>query len=156
LYLYRDRLRHNYDYLKREFKDANIDWAIVTKLLCGNKIFLKEVLNLKPKQVCDSRISNLKVIKELDSNIETIYIKPPAPAVIKNLVRYANISLNTQLTTIKSISREALKQKKKHKVILMVEMGDLREGILGKDLEKFYSQVFKLKGVEVIGLGTNV
>src|SRR5690606_25027572 len=101
LYLYRDRLRHNYDYLKQEFKQANIEWGIVTKLLCGNKTFLKEVLNLGPSQVCDSRISNLKAIKEINPDVETIYIKPPAPSVIKSLVRYANISLNTQLTTIK-------------------------------------------------------
>lgn len=87
LYLYRDRLRHNFDYLEKQFKEADIEWAIVTKLLCGNKVFLKEILDLAPAQVCDSRISNLKTVKEINPNIETVYIKPPAQDTIKNLVR---------------------------------------------------------------------
>lgn len=156
LYLYRDRLRHNYDYLQTKLSAADVKWAIVTKLLCGNKTFLKEILDLGPAQVCDSRISNLRMIREINPQIETVYIKPPAPDTIKNLVRYATISLNTQYETIKEIAREALKQKKCHKIILMIEMGDLREGILGKDLESFYDKIFKLKGIEIIGLGTNL
>jgi predicted amino acid racemase len=38
----------------------------------------------------------------------------------------------------------------------MIEMGDLREGILGEDLVDFYSSVFRLPNIEVIGLGTNL
>lgn len=156
LYLYRDRLRHNFDYLENQFKKANIEWAVVTKLLCGNKTFLREILSLGPTQVCDSRLSNLKIIKEINPNINTIYIKPPAKNILKNLVRYADISFNTQYETIKDISQEALKQGVVHKIIIMVEMGDLREGVQGKDLEKLYSQINHLKGIEVIGLGTNL
>ncbi len=156
LYLYRDKLRHNFSFLQKKFKAHNIEWAIVTKLLCGNKIYLKEVLELNPKQVCDSRIHNLKVIKELRPNIETVYIKPPAQSVIKSLVKYADISFNTELETIKKISKEAISQKKIHKIIVMIELGDLREGILGDDLAEFYEKIFKLKGIEVIGLGTNL
>jgi hypothetical protein len=96
LYLYRDKLRHNFQFLRKKFKAHNIDWAIVTKLLCGNKKYLQEVLELNPSQVCDSRISNLKAIKEIRPNVETIYIKPPATNIIKSLVRYADISFNTE------------------------------------------------------------
>lgn len=156
LYLYRDKLRHNYEFLKKVFKQNDIEWAIVTKILCGNKKYLREVLALKPEQICESRISNLKAVKELDPNIETIYIKPPSHSIIKNLVKYADISFNTEFETIKHIAREAQAQKKIHKIIVMVELGDLREGILGDKLEDFYSKIFKLKGIEVIGLGTNL
>jgi ornithine racemase len=156
LYLYRDKLRHNYQFLKKKFKAHNIEWAIVTKLLCGNKKYLQEVLDLNPKQVCDSRIHNLKVIKELKPDVETVYIKPPAQTVIKSLVKYADISFNTEYETIKKISKEALAQHKVHKIIVMVELGDLREGILGDDLVGFYSKIFRLKGINVIGLGANL
>ncbi len=156
LYLYREKLRHNYQFLQKKFGQKKINWAIVTKLLCGNKTYLKEVLALNPKQVCDSRIHNLKVIKEINPKIETVYIKPPAQTVIKSLVRYADISFNTEFETIKLISKEAISQKKVHKIIIMIELGDLREGILEDDLIDFYSKIFKLKGIEVIGLGTNL
>jgi ornithine racemase len=156
LFLYRDKLRHNYAFLKKTFKHHNVDWAIVTKLLCGNKKYLEEVLSLKPRQVCDSRLTNLKVIKSIRPDVETVYIKPPAKSIIKDLVRFADVSLNTEYETLKIISREALRIKKIHKVIIMIELGDLREGILGSNLETFYSKVFKLKGVEVIGVGSNL
>ena len=156
LFLYRNKLRHNFEFLKKMFEDSGVNWAIVTKLLCGNKDFLKEVLELEPSQVCDSRLTNLRIIKAINPQMETIYIKPPAKNVIKSLVRFADISLNTEYETIREISREALKQHKVHKIIVMVEMGDLREGVQGKDLEVFFSKVFKLKGIEVIGLGTNL
>lgn len=137
-------------------KPTDIQLAIVTKLLCGNKLFLEEVVKLGNNQICDSRLSNLRVVKKIDPKIETIYIKPPAKNSISALVRYADISLNTQYETIKLISKESQKQKKIHKIIIMVEMGDLREGVLKNDLITFYQKVFKLKGIKVIGLGTNL
>jgi ornithine racemase len=156
LYLYRDKLAHNYQFLNKAFKKQKIEWSIVTKILCGHKEFLKEVLQLKPHQVCDSRISNLKVIKEIKPSVETVYIKPPAQNIIKSLVKYADISLNTDLTTLRLISKEAIRQKTIHKVIIMIELGDLREGILGDDLVGFYEKAFKLRGIEVIGIGSNL
>ncbi len=156
LKLYRNKLKHNHKQLEKLFHKQGVDWAIVTKLLCGNKRFLQEVINLRPKQICDSRLSNLKVIKKLDQSVETIYIKPPAAKNAKNVVRYADISMNTSYDTIKLLAREARTQKKVHKIVIMIEMGDLREGVLGHKLIEFYRKVFRLKGIKVIGIGTNL
>lgn len=156
LKLYRNKIKHNYKQLKKLLKSTDADLSIVTKLLCGNKLFLEEVINLGVEQVCDARISNLKAIKEISPKIQTIYIKPPGKSSIKGLVKYADISFNTQYETLKMISKEAIEQKKIHKVIIMIEMGDLREGVLKKDLINFYQKTFKLKGIKIIGLGANL
>ncbi len=55
----REKLRENFNLLKRRFDEYDVEWGIVTKLLCGNKLFLQEVLNLGVKEIHDSRISNL-------------------------------------------------------------------------------------------------
>ena len=86
----RNKLKDNYNYLENLFQEQGIEWAIVTKMLCGNKAFLKEVHNLGIGQMCDSRVSNLKAIKSIDPSIETIYIKPPPKRSIPSIVRYAN------------------------------------------------------------------
>jgi len=156
LKLYRDKLRNNFNYLDRLFKDHNITWGITTKLLCGHEEYLREVADLGIGEMHDSRISNLKKIKELDSDILTIYIKPPPGDIIESVVRYADVSLNTELSTLHALSKEAQKQGKVHKVIIMIEMGDLREGVMRDDLINFYEKVFELPAVEVIGLGTNL
>lgn len=150
------KLQHNYQFLEELMHSHKKSWAVVTKLLCGNKLFLKELLELGPKEACDSRISNLRTIKEINPEVQTIYIKPPAKRSIKNIVKYADVSFNTELDTIKMLSKEAQLQKKTHKIIIMVEMGDLREGVLGKDLIDFYRSIFKLPNIEVTGIGTNL
>ncbi|MFP4367667.1 MAG: alanine racemase [Bacteroidales bacterium] len=156
LELRKDRLKHNYDFLNNLFQNNNIEWGIVTKLLCGNRTYLKEVIDLGIKQVCDSRVSNLRAIKRIAPDIETVYIKPPAKRAARSVVKYADISLNTELYTIKLLNEEAMKQEKIHKVIIMIEMGDLREGVLGDNLIDFYGRIFKLPNIEVIGIGTNL
>ncbi|MFU8812115.1 MAG: alanine racemase [Balneolaceae bacterium] len=156
LKLYKSELLHNFNYLDSLFKKNGIKWGITTKLLCGNGDFLREVINLGIGEVHDSRISNLRVVKEIDPNTLTIYIKPPPKDTIPDLIRYADISLNTDLSTMHALSKEAEKQGKVHKVIIMIEMGDLREGVMRDDLVDFYEKVFRLPGLEVVGLGTNL
>ncbi len=150
------KLKENYDYLNKLFKSNNIKWSVVTKLLCGNEQYLRQVLNLGIRQVCDSRVTNLQMIKSIDPTVETIYIKPPAKLSIDDIVEYADISFNTEYETIKMLSDAAVKRGKKHKIIIMIEMGELREGVLREELMEFYSEVFELKNIEVVGIGTNL
>ena len=154
--LNRKKLQHNFKYLQQLFTRHNIQWGVVTKVLCGNELYLKEVLELGALQVCDSRTTNLEAIKRIKPEIETIYIKPPAKRNIKDVVRFANISFNTEYTTIKQLSEEAGRQKKIHKIVIMIEMGDLREGVMRNEFIDFYARVFDLPHIEVVGIGTNL
>lgn len=154
--LNREKLKFNYAFLSDYFAEKGMQWSIVSKLLCGNELFIKELLALGHKQFCESRILHLKLLKELDPTIETIYIKPPAQDTLKEVVEYADMSMNTSLKTIQLLSEEAKKQKKKHKIIIMIELGELREGVLGENLIGIYKQVFELPNIEIVGLGTNL
>jgi ornithine racemase len=154
--LYRENLRHNFQFLDKLFRNKGIEWGVVSKLLCGNKTYLRELLDLGIREIHDSRISNLKAIKSLDPTVQTVYIKPPAKRSIPNLIKYADVSFNTELETIQLLSEQAGLQKKTHKIIIMVEMGDLREGVMGESLISFYEKVFNLPRIEIIGIGTNL
>lgn len=154
--LYRKKLKENYTFLNSIFKERNIEWGVVTKLLCGNTLYIKEIADLGVMEMYDSRISNLKKIKKLNPNIQTAYIKPPSKENIENVIQYADVSFNTEIFTIKMLSEEAKKQNKVHKIIIMIEMGDLREGVLGEELLSFYEQIFSLPNIEIIGIGTNL
>ncbi len=156
LKLYRDKLRHNYEFLQNLFRDHNIEWGVVTKLFCGNEAYIREVIDLGAREVHDSRVSNLKVVKSIDPEVQTVYIKPPPKKHIKEIVKYADVSFNTELETIRLLSKEAVRQDRKHMVIIMIEMGDLREGVMREELIDFYGEIFKLPKIEVIGLGTNL
>ncbi|UII25281.1 alanine/ornithine racemase family PLP-dependent enzyme [Fulvivirga maritima] len=156
LELYKDRLKHNYSYLEKLFKERHIEWGVVTKLLCGNEDYIREVINLGAKEIHDSRISNLEVVKKIDPTVQTVYIKPPAKRSISHVVKYADVSFNSSFTTIKLLSEEAARQNKMHKIIIMIEMGDLREGVLGENVIEFYAKVFELPNINITGIGTNL
>lgn len=156
LTLNRDSLRHNHQFLEELFEHSAAEWGVVTKLLCGHRTFIREVLALGIKEVHDSRVSNLKLIKELAPDVQTVYIKPAPKRSIPAIIRYADVSLQTDIESLKLLSIEAQKQKKIHKVIIMVEMGDLREGVMGERLIDFYEAAFELPMLDFIGLGTNL
>lgn len=150
------KLKANFQYLDRLFTKYNIQWTVVSKILSGHKDYLSVLLKLGIRQISDSRVSNLKMIKSIDPSIETIYIKPPAKRAIPNVVKYADISMNTEIGTIQLLSEEAARQNKVHKVIIMIELGELREGVMGEDFIGFYKKVFKLKNISIVGIGANL
>ena len=156
LNLYREKLRSNFEFLKNEFQLNEVSWGVVSKLLCGNRMYIKELIDMGVVEIHDSRISNLAKVKEINPDVQTVYIKPPSKRNLGDVVRYADVSLNSELNTIRWISEEALKQNRKHKIIIMVETGDLREGVMGDHLLEFYAKVFELPNLEIIGLGTNL
>jgi len=154
--MYPRRLRQNFDHLSDLLDQAGIEWGIVAKMLCGNPTFLQVVVDLGVREIHDSRIRNLKAIKKIDPQIQTVYIKPPAKRAIPSVIRYADVSFNTEISTIRLLSQEAQKQDRHHKILVMIEMGDLREGIMGDAVLDFYGEVFELPKIEIIGLGTNL
>ncbi|MEQ8519696.1 MAG: alanine/ornithine racemase family PLP-dependent enzyme [Cytophagales bacterium] len=152
----KEKLKKNYTALENVFSPRSIKWAVVSKLLCGEKIFLEQLLDLGIRNFCDSRVSNLKTIKSLNPDTETIYIKPPPKRSIPAVVKYADISFNTEIDTIEMLSEEAKKQDTLHKIIIMIELGELREGVMRDDLLEFYERIFKLPNIKVVGIGTNL
>jgi predicted amino acid racemase len=155
IFLHKSRLKNNFDQIQKIVTPQNIEWGVVSKLLCGTEDYLKELIKLGVKEFHDSRLNNLKKVKKLLPSATTVYIKPPAKRSIKGIVEVADVSLNTQLSTIKLLNEEAKRQNKVHKIIIMIEMGDLREGVLGENIVTFYGKVFELSNINVIGIGTN-
>lgn len=149
-------LIHNFKHLNQRLEHYGKDWGIVTKMLCGHPAFLREVLKLHPKAVFDSRLSNLAAVKRIDPEIETVYIKPVPRRSIAKLLDCADVSFNTEIATIEAINALAGEREKRHQIVIMIEMGDLREGVLREDLVEFYSRVFALQHVDVRGIGTNL
>jgi len=153
-------IRNNIKKISTYLKKHNIQWSLITKVFSGDREFMEQILTpdiVKDiHSVGDSRLSSLKKLKELNEKLITIYIKPPAQAYLEDIVRYADISLNSSFKTIVKLDNEAKKQHKIHKIIIMVELGELREGVNREDLFEFYNKVFNLTNIEVVGLGSNL
>ncbi len=155
-----DKIKNNIKYLSDYFDQHGIEWSLITKVFSGDKEFLEHILTEdvieKINSVGDSRLTSLKNLKAVNPNMRTIYIKPPAAIYADDVVRYADISLNSSFTTIKALNEAAKRANKTHKVIIMVELGELREGVNREDIIAFYQKVFNMSNIEVIGIGSNL
>lgn len=147
---------HNYQYVKRLVGVHGGCLTVVTKALCGNTDAVEAMVKGGVTSIADSRLENLMDITEKGISAERWYLKPPHPDELSEVVRFSDVSLNTELSTVKEIDREAGKAGLTHKVLLMIELGDLREGILPGTLVETYNEVFSLKNIEIIGIGTNL
>jgi len=150
-----EKIAHNARKLKELYASKGIYVIGVTKVVCGDPKIVNALVKSGINILADSRISNIK--KMYDAGIQaqflllrTIYSQA------EYVVLYAGISLNSELSVIKELSKYAVKQDTTHKIILMVELGDLREGIMPSDLIKTVNEVLTLKGIELGGIGTNL
>ena len=122
-------IRNNIKKLSKYLNSNGIEWSLITKVFSGDKEFLRQILTpdiIKDiHSVGDSRLSSLKNLKEINNELMTIYIKPPAQAYIDEVVKYADISLNSSHKTIVALNKAAKKQNKIPQIILPIRRDDL-------------------------------
>jgi len=105
----------------------------------------------------DSRIENLERLRKFfGKNQPLIMLRSPMPGEVDRLVDICDISLNTGLKTIDRIEEVCLKKRLKHRVVVMVETDDEREGLTPDEVVVFCEHIVKnCKAVRLYGLGTN-
>lgn len=150
-------LRHNISKVDEWVSSQpNASWTLVTKSLCGNEGVLRALYELGTRSMADSRLSNLEAIKRVCGDVETWYLRLPHLPVVDDVVRLADVSLNSEVKVIEALNDAAARQGKVHRVVIMIELGDLREGVLPGSLVAFYERVFGLPNIQVIGIGSNL
>ncbi|MFT6127006.1 MAG: putative amino acid racemase [Patiriisocius sp.] len=160
LIIHSEKIKENIKYLNNYFEVRNIEWSLITKIFSGDKTFLNAILTKdvvkNMSSVGDSRLASLRNLKEVYPQLKTFYINPPALGRTDDVVAYANVSLNTSIPVIKALNKSAKKIDVIHKIIIMIEQGELREGIKNEDVIAFYENVCNLSHIEVIGIGSNL
>jgi len=149
-------LHHNIETIDGWIKNHGATWTLVTKALCGHVDTIRALQALGVRSVADSRVDNLEAIGKISPDFESWYLRPPSLAHVSAVVAVSDVSLNSELRVIDEIDRVAGEVGKTHRIIVMIELGDLREGILPGSLIGFYEHVFKLDHVEVLGIGANL
>lgn len=149
------KLKENVEILVEVCKNKGITVCGVTKIFSGNTHLAKIFVEGGVEFLADSRIENLKELKEFP--LPKIMLRLPMVSEVKKVIKYADISLNSELTTIQKLSEAAVEQGKIHNIILMIDLGDLREGIFEEtEFYELIESIIGLKGINLIGLGTNL
>lgn len=138
------------------YGSKGIHITAVTKGICGSpevaRVFLKSGIN----SLGDSRIANIQRMREAGLEAQFVLIRSPMPSEAERVVEFADVSLNTEISVIRLLAKHAVKQGKVHRVVLMTELGDLREGLLPHEIRPTVEETIGLEGVELEGLGANL
>jgi ornithine racemase len=151
-----DKVEHNARVLVDWLSVRGIAVVGVTKAVLGLPVVATCLLNAGVAMVGDSRIENLERISCDRVTAPRMLIRSPMLSQVEPVVAYADISCNTEPDVLRALSDKAGSAGRSHGVLLMVELGDLREGILPDDLEDAIGLVLGLPNLELRGLGTNL
>lgn len=150
-----DKIRHNAETLVRLCRRRGIRVAGVTKAVCGHALIARAMVAGGIDAIADSRIENLKRL--CDIKLPKMLLRLPMISQASEVVKYADISLNSEIETIRALSAEASLQERTHQVVLMFDLGDLREGIMDQsEMLRIVGDTLPLKWITVAGIGANL
>ena len=147
------KFKENAQNLAKLLREKGLKFHLVTKCFSAHEPLVRALAELDLRDFADSRLENFEVLNRYART--AMLIRLPMISEVQQVVRLADVSLNSELDTIRALSDAALDQGRKHGVVLMVELGDLREGALPQDLPSLAKQVLNLRGVRLCGIGAN-
>src|SRR5690242_5975390 len=92
----------------------------------------------------ESRFENIRRLRDAGIDCKVLLLRAPPPALADETVRLADVSLNSELEVVEELSRAAERRGKVHDVILMVDLGDLREGVWPDELMPAAARIMEM------------
>lgn len=152
------KLQHNIDRVLVNCQDQGVEVAGVIKGCSG----LPECAKLMAQEGCrfiaSSRLDQIEAVRNYGVQADFMLIRVPMLSEAADVVRLTEISLNSEAKVLRALNHQAGLQDKQHKVILMVDLGDLREGFWDRDelMEAALCVENNMHNLELAGVGTNL
>lgn len=105
--------------------------------------------------LADSRLQNLAKLKQKGFTVPLHLMRLPMPSEVADVVQWADVSFVSSCEILELLNTAAADAKKRHGVLVMFELGDLREGILPQELEQITDTLARCHWLDAAGVGTN-
>jgi len=151
-----DKIEHNTRVIVDFCRGRGIAVAGVTKCTCGHPQVATAMLRGGVSMIGESQLDNIRRLRKAGIHAAFMLLRLPAPAEADDVVALANVSLNSELTVLGALSHAAERRCRVHDVIIMVDLGDLREGLGPREVIPFIQEALKFPGIRIAGLGTNL
>ena len=151
-----DAIRTNAQVLSGICAKNGISVAGVIKFSDGDLKVAKAYADGGCAQLAVSRAKHLKALKEAFPEKETLLTRGPTRSDIEDTARYADLSLHSDADVLKLMDEAAGKAGTRPGIILMLDVGDLREGVDNiEELVELAKLVESLPNLNLRGVGTN-
>ncbi|MDY7078415.1 MAG: alanine/ornithine racemase family PLP-dependent enzyme [Chloroflexota bacterium] len=128
----------------------------VTKACCGHPGVARAMLAGGLGMLADSRLRNMRRLRDAGIAAPFMLLRLPCLSEVDEVVRLTQVSLNSEVETVRALSGAAQAQGVTHRVILMVETGDRREGVMPDQALETARAMLGLAGIDLVGIGTNL
>jgi predicted amino acid racemase len=138
-------------------KPLNIDICGVNKVTCAHPAVVKALLEAGIPEIGDSRLENLRRVRPLvGPDYPLMLLRLPMISEAEETVAQSDVCLVSEKRTIEALSRAAVRQNKQYRILLMTDMGDLREGVWEDRVADLAAFSVKAKNIRLRGIGTNL
>lgn len=151
-----DAISHNSTEIKRISASRCVDVDVVLKGVCGDPIIARAVMEGGLVSFMDSRMKNIIRLKESGINARIGLLRIPMISELDLMLEHCDWALVSMPETIIAIDQKCRDSKKDFEVLLMIDVGDLREGILPERISEVAEVFKKCERVTCIGVGTNL
>lgn len=151
-----ERIRRNAEAIVAWCATFGIDLVGVTKACCGHPEVARALLAGGVKMLGESRMNNVRRLRQAGIDAGIMLLRIPRPSEVDEVVRLTQVSLNSEVETVRALSRAAEVQRVTHRVILMVETGDRREGVMPEQALSAARAILEMPYIELLGMGTNL
>jgi len=156
LEIHLEHLQHNASTLVNRLSSQGIKVTGVSKATLGLPEIARAWVTAGVHSIGESRIESIESLSRYELGVPLLLIRSPMLSQVDRVVAHAAISCNSEAVVLKALAAAAKCQGVRHGVLLMVELGDLREGILAADLEEMVLLTLTLPSLVLVGVGTNL
>jgi len=150
------RIGQNAQELVRRAAARGVSVTAITKAMRGLPALGRVFLDAGAVALGDSRVEHVERLRADGIGAPIVLIRSAMASEVERVVAASGTSCATEVEIIALLSNAAARAARRHGVILMVELGDLREGIMPADLADTIARCLALPSIEVRGIGTNL
>lgn len=157
LHIHESRLKNNILEILHTCQSKNIQLAGVIKGFNSLPEIASIYSDCHVDMLAVSRVEQISKCKAAGITTPFFLVRIPIPSQIPLIIKECDLSINTELSTMISLDTEARKQHKQHKIIVMVDLDETREGY--QDFDQMLDDISyvekHLTGIKVVGIGVN-
>ncbi len=150
-----EAIRHNARAILEAGRRKGVDIVAVTKASHGDPVVGHAMMDAGARMLGESRLSNIRRLRRGGVNAPIMMLRLPAPTEAAEVVRLCDVSLNSEIKVLQRLNEEAAAAGRVHNVVVMLEMGDRREGVLLSEAPRLYDTIMHAPALRLAGIGAN-
>jgi predicted amino acid racemase len=128
----------------------------VTKVTCGTPEIALAMLSGGVVALGESRLENAARLRDAGATAPIWLVRTPSPATADEAVRVSDVSVVSEVAIVEALDAAAGRAARRYGVVAMVDIGDLREGMMPHELPGFLDHVATCENIDILGIGASL